>query len=224
MFAEAMLRKLFYELTSRFPSHLNRIWMAQYNYMFTPAQLAFLVRCLEETKILPGPIVEVGCARGQTTLYLNKHLLSASIQKPYICIDTFEGFTRSDIRYEIEVRKKDPGFTWNGFSYNKKRWFDRALEINGIGHVQSMKADVNTFAFQGIENISFCLLDVDLYLPVKSSLGKLAAKMARGGILVIDDCAPDSVFDGALQAYQEFIAENSVRSEIVCGKLAVLYF
>jgi len=224
MVADAMLRTLFYELTSRFPSYLNRIWMAQYNYMFTPAQLAFLVRCLDETKALPGPIVEVGCARGQTTLYLNMHLRSAGIQKPYICIDTFRGFRESDIRYEVEVRKKDPGFTWNGFSYNKKRWFDRALKIHGIGHVQSVEADVNTFAFQGMENISFCLVDVDLYLPVKSCLEKLPAKMARGGILVIDDCAPDRVFDGAFQAYQEFMEKHPARSEIICGKLAALYF
>ncbi len=83
-----MIRKIFYELTARFPSHLNRIWMAHYAYMFTPAQLCFLVHCLDETKHLQGPVVEVGCARGQTTLYLNLHLASLESPKPYICIDT----------------------------------------------------------------------------------------------------------------------------------------
>src|ERR1700676_2135840 len=139
--------------------------MAHFHYMVTPFQLAFLVRCLDETKELPGPIVEVGCARGQTTLYLNLHLASLGVQKPYICIDTFRGFTQSDIQYEVNVRKKVPTFSWGGFSYNDKRWFDRAMELNGIGRVQSIQADVNEFDFPGIENISFCLLDVDLYLP-----------------------------------------------------------
>jgi O-methyltransferase len=219
-----MFRKMFYELTARFPSHLNRIWMAHYSYMFTPAQLAFLVHCLDKTRHLSGPIVEIGCARGQTTLYLNLHLRSLGIQKRYICIDTFQGFTPDDIRYEVEVRKKDPGFTWEGFAYNDKRWFDRALQLNGIGHVESIRADVNQFDFEGIENISCCLLDVDLYVPVRSCLEKLPAKMAPGGLLVVDDCAPDNTFDGALQAYEEFLAKTKFRSEIVCGKLGVIYF
>ena len=219
-----MIRKIFYELTARFPSHLNRIWMAHYLYMFTPAQLCFLVHCLDETKHLQGPVVEVGCARGQTTLYLNLHLASLESPKPYICIDTFQGFTETDIRYEIDVRKKDPTFTWGGFSYNSKRWFDRSMQLNGIGHVRSVQADVNKFDFGCIENISFCLLDVDLYLPIASCLEKLPAKMAPGGIMVIDDCWTSPVFDGALQAYSEFIAKHECRTEIVCGRLGVIYF
>jgi hypothetical protein len=39
--------------------------------MFTLSELAFLVRRLDETKDLQSPIGEVGCARGQATLYLN---------------------------------------------------------------------------------------------------------------------------------------------------------
>ncbi len=224
MVRDSMIRNLFYELTARYPSHLNRIWMAHYPYMFTPAQLCFLVQCLDQTKDLEGPVLELGCARGQTTLYLNKHLASLGSRRPYICIDTFQGFTQGDIRYEIDVRKKDPTFTWEGFSYNSKRWFDRAMQINKIRHVQTIQADVKEFDFSGIENISFCLLDVDLYLPVASCLEKLPVKMARGGILVIDDCGPDAIFDGALQAYSEFIAKHECRTEIVCGKLGVIYF
>jgi hypothetical protein len=41
---------------------------------------------------------------------------------------------------------------------------------------------------------------------------------------VVDDCAPDNTFDGALQAYEEFLAKTKFRSEIVCGKLGVIYF
>jgi hypothetical protein len=98
------------------------------------------------------------------------------------------------------------------------------MQLNGIGHVRSVQADVNKFDFGCIENISFCLLDVDLYLPIASCLEKLPAKMAPGGILVIDDCWPSPVFDGALQAYSEFIATHACRTEIVCGRLGVIYF
>jgi hypothetical protein len=163
-----MFRKIFYELTARFPSHLNRIWMAHYSYMFTPAQLAFLVHCLDKTRHLSGPIVEIGCARGQTTLYLNLHLRSLGIQKRYICIDTFQGFTPDDIRYEVEVRKKDPGFTWEGFAYNDKRWFDRALQLNGIGHVESIPSGQCKTGHAGsLQNRPYEMArDVMLFIPL----------------------------------------------------------
>jgi hypothetical protein len=57
---------------------------------------------------------------------------------------------------------------------------------------------------------------------VASCLEKLPAKMAPGGILHIDDCAPAAIFDGALQAYSEFVAKHAVRTAIVCGKLGII--
>lgn len=215
---------MLYHLTYMFPTPLNRTWMPHYSYMFTPAQLAFLVSCLDQTSSLPGPILEVGCARGHTTLYLNQHMDACGLEKPYICLDTFSGFTERDIRYEVHDRKKDPRFTWHGFGNNDQRWFDRAMELNGVHRVRSIQTDVNEFEFSGIENISFCLLDVDLYLPAKACLEKLPPKMAKGGIMVIDDCAPGTVFDGAHQAYQEFVRNQTLPNRTVCGKLGVLYF
>jgi ribosomal protein S12 methylthiotransferase len=46
--------------------------------------------------------------------------------------------------------------------------------------------------------------------------------LAPGGVIVIDDCHADHAFDGAHQAWREFIAANGLPAEIVEHKLAVL--
>ena len=74
--------------------------------MFTPAQLAFLVRCLDETEGVPGTIVEIGCATGRTTVFLNKHLDEVHSSRGYVCIDTFSGFTEDDVSFETSQRGK----------------------------------------------------------------------------------------------------------------------
>jgi hypothetical protein len=46
--------------------------------------------------------------------------------------------------------------------------------------------------------------------------------MSSGGIIIVDDCQPDQMWDGALQAYQEFARERNLPMEIVAEKLGVV--
>ena len=75
-------------------------------YNFTPAQLHLLCDSLDQTRHLKGPILEIGCASGQTTIYLNTHLKTTGALKPYVCIDTFDGFTQKDVDFEVRFRGK----------------------------------------------------------------------------------------------------------------------
>lgn len=220
-----LLQSLFYELTARFPSRLNRSWMAHYPFQFTPSQLCFLIRCLERTKDLAGPIVEVGVSRGATTIFLNKYLDELATDKRYVAIDTFSGFTEKDIAYEVETRRKRRDFTWRGYSNNKQEWFDKTMQLSGISRVQTVRADANTYDFDNEANISFCLLDVDLYLPMKASLMRIIPRMGNGGILVIDDCyQQENIFDGAAQAHREVCETMNLPHAIVHDKLGFLQF
>jgi len=63
-------------------------------------QLSFLVSCVNEINTAPGQIVEIGCAVGRTTVFLNKHLQNVGIRKEYVCTDTFGGFVDQDISEE----------------------------------------------------------------------------------------------------------------------------
>ena len=193
-----------------------------YGYMFDPRQLRFLMDCIQDTSKIPGCCVEAGCARGDTTAFLRKWMDVQGIKKNYIALDTFSGFTQSDAEYEIESRRKPTGIRFE-FSTNKKKWFDYSMKLSNVTDVTSIEVDVAEFNFDSISPISFCLLDVDLYLPTKKCLPRIYDNMSSGGIIVVDDCESEKLYDGALQAYEEFVADIGVPKKIEHGKLGVIH-
>jgi O-methyltransferase len=202
-------------------SPLFALVAAGYPYFFTPAQLGFLCDCLDETRNLPGCIVEVGCNRGATTIFLNRHLRDRGIQKAYYALDTFSGFTRRDISHEVEARGKGPGLDTH-FAVNDQRWFDRSMQLAGFSNVHSIKCDAVEFDYSSLGPIALALCDVDLYLPTKSALKGTYQQLLPGGIIVVDDCVASGPYDGALLAYREMTAENGAGARIVHDKLGVI--
>jgi len=213
-----MLREL------RFLTPLRRLSAPfhSYEYQFTPAQLSFLVDCVTSTEHSSAPIVEIGSATGRTTLFLNRHLDDLRSARHYHCIDTFSGFTAGDRSHEINARGKDAS-RFDGFNINKKKWFERNLQENGLSRVRVHEADIKSFDLRAVTPaISFCLIDVDLYLPVKAALEKVLPLMTRGGIIVVDDVAPNTLWDGAHQAFVECVRDSQLTSEVALGKLGII--
>lgn len=193
-----------------------------YDYMFSPAQLAFLVSCLDDTRKVDGPIVEVGCALGKTTVYLDRHLTDVGDERRYLCVDTFSGFVPDDVEFEASKRNKTRSLL-DGFSVNQKSWFDLNLADNHITRVSTFESDIKRFDLSShAPRISFCLLDVDLYQPIKVGLEKIVPLLGKGGIVVVDDVKPNNTFDGAYQAYVEYVETHQLPEEIVHGKLGVI--
>jgi hypothetical protein len=197
-------------------SSFRRYSVYRYQYNFTPEQLAFFVQCLNETRDVPGDIVEIGCAAGHTTCYLNQHLRSAGINKDYICLDTFCGFVPDDVAFERSKRGKTTD-DYTGFRVNSLSAFSYTLALNGCRRVFPVKGDVKTYKFS--RPVSFCILDVDLYQPTISSLNNLWPHVLPGGIIVVDDCTPNRNFDGAHEAYLEFCKRNDLPETIILGTL-----
>jgi O-methyltransferase len=194
---------------------------ARYPYFLTPAQLGYLCDCLDETLNLPGCIVEIGCARGFTTIFLNRHLRARGIQKKYYALDTFSGFTQRDVKHEVEARSKGSSLSTH-FTVNDQRWFDRSMKLAGCSNVQSIKCDAVEFDYSSLGPIALALCDVDLYLPTKSALKGTYEHLLPGGIIVCDDCVPSGLYDGALLAYQEMVAEKGSAARIIHNKLGVI--
>jgi hypothetical protein len=194
---------------------------AVYNYMFDPEQLRFLMDLVAETADVPGSCVEAGCAHGATTALLRKWMACKGIKKDYYAIDTFRGFKQDHVEHEIKSRNKPLGIRYP-FSNNKKEWFDCSMKVSGINDVVSIEADVAAFEFSSLAPISFCLLDVDLYVPIAAALPKIYDSCSPGAVIVCDDCIPNSLYDGALQAYEEFVSSRGLKSEIRFGKLGIV--
>jgi len=197
----------------------------KYRYAFTPAQLVRLTTLLTEAAAVPGDCGEIGCYRGYTTVFLNKHLDEIAPTKRYWAIDTFGGFVASDVAHELQVRGKQAAAdrrALNKFTINSRHWFERTLRFNGVTRVTTCATAIQDFNFSKETQFCFVLLDVDLYLPTKVALEKLWPRLSPGGIIVVDDCQPEHVYDGSRQALQEFSAAQGLVFEVLETKLGVL--
>ena len=206
----------------QFNSPFRRYFFPRYAYNFTVPQLCFLCQCIEDTKHIEGAVAEVGCFNGATTVFLNKYMDAQNIRKSYFAIDTFSGFVADDIRFEVADRGKTKDQI-TGFQANKKKWFDGTMQQNNITRVRSIEADVNEYDLTTLGPLSFTLLDVDLYRPMKNALQELYEVLSPGGIIVVDDCDASNIrWDGSDQAYKEFMKERNQFVQIIHGKLGVI--
>ncbi|MDI1338033.1 MAG: macrocin O-methyltransferase [Lacunisphaera sp.] len=208
-----------------FWSPLRAYLLYKYRYAFTPAQLARLTALATEAAAAPGDFCEIGCYRGYTTVWLNRHLDAIAPAKRYWAIDTFGGFVAADVAHEQAARGKDSAAdrrALDKFTINSPRWFDRTMALNGITRVTAHAAAVQDFAFPAEARFCYVLLDVDLYQPTKAALEKLWPLLSRGGVIVVDDCHAGHVYDGARQALEEFCAARGLRFDVVELKLGVL--
>jgi O-methyltransferase len=192
-----------------------------YPYMYEPEQIVVLTTYVRVAGRVPGCFVEAGCARGATTVFLNKFMEGAGIERDYYAIDTFSGFVDEHVEHDIENRGK-PATLKGLFRENNKAWFDKSMILHGAKWVKSVECDVTKFDFSAIAPIAFCLLDVDLYKPIGDALPKIYASMSPGGIIVVDDCKAENLWDGSLQAYEEFIQQKGLAKEIVAKKLGII--
>jgi O-methyltransferase len=200
----------------------ERRFFSRYPYMYEPNQLIFLTECINAVRDVRGCFVEAGCAYGATTIFLNRFMKSMAIDRDYFAIDTFSGFPANQVDHEVRERGKQLSHLKSLFSDNRKAWFDRTMALNGLERIYSFEADVTSFDFMTVEPIAFCLLDVDLYQPIRDVLPKIFTALSPGGIIVVDDCQPDAPWDGALQAYEEFVQQKGLQHEIVAVKLGVI--
>ncbi len=192
-----------------------------YPFQFSPQQLIFLTECVSRAASVPGCCAEVGCNRGYTSAFLSRFMEESGITKDYYAIDTFSGFISDHVDHEVKARGKSESIRFK-MADNKKSWFDRSMEVTGIKGLTAIQADAAAFDYSSIAPIAFCLLDVDLYVPIAKALPRIYENLSPGGIIVVDDCAPNQAWDGALQAYDEFVETENLPHDVRHGKLGLI--
>ena len=195
----------------------------RYPYMNPPSELLELTKQLLSVKA-PGAAVEIGCNQGWTTCFLVEALMEQGVKRNYICIDTFKGFTREDTTFEYKVRGKSAGLYDDSFLINDPQWLKASLSRFGYDNVSVHRADATTFDYGALGQIAFALVDVDLYRPVRVSLERILPNMARGGVVLVDDCdRKDDRWDGAYEAYEQVCREHNIKPTIVGEKFGIIW-
>ncbi len=192
----------------------------RYQYMFSPAQFAFLCEQITNVADISGSILEVGCESGKTTVFLNRHIDTLGMAVDYYAIDTFSGFTTYDIECEHALGR-DYRYRAS-FRGNSKARFDRTMRRNGIERVTSFQADATMFDYTKISPLRMALVDLDLYRPVLSTLNAIYDLVSPGGIIVTDDCQQGGKWGGAYEAFMELTKAKGVEPIIMHGKLGVI--
>jgi O-methyltransferase len=191
----------------------------KYRYMFSPSQLGFLCEQITNTSEVPGSILEVGCAYGATSVFLNRHIDTLGIDVDYYAIDTFAGFTPGDISFEHALGRRH---RYDDFRGNSKAWFDRTMRRNGVRRVRSFRADATAFDYSSIAPFRFALVDVDLYRPVLAVLEAVYKLVSPGGIIVTDDCHDEGRWAGAYAAFVEFTRSKGLDAVITDDQLGLI--
>jgi O-methyltransferase len=198
----------------------RELFTYRYRYMFSPSQLGFLCEQITRTSGVPGSILEVGCAFGATTVFLNRHIDTLGINVDYHAIDTFDGFTETDISGEY-ARGRQYRYETD-FRENSKPWFDRTMRRNGVRRVTSFRGDAATFDYTTIAPFRFALVDVDLYRPVLAVLGAVYDLMSPGGTIVTDDCQEGGRWGGSYEAFKEFTRSRGLDASITDDQLGLI--
>ena len=193
-----------------------------YPYMLDPRQLSKLILKIDELfeqKQRPIRIYEIGVARGLTTAFLASHIVFEKLPHTIKCIDTFSGFTKSDLEYEINSRGKKKSDLL-GFGYNEYNiWSNNFRDYKFI---TAIKSDISKYTIRENEVIDIVLADVDLYIPTQSILEKFYDKLTPGGLIMVDDVKNASCWDGAHQAYHEFCDKKNISPNIIGRKCGII--
>src|SRR5690349_5170159 len=140
-------------------------------FALTPERLYLFLHHLVETKDVPGAVVEIGCNLGGTAVIAKQMMNRLGIDKPYICIDTFDGFVEE--QFAADVALGTPAGDETMFSGNSKELVAKIMKRHRAGDIALVQGDVMQIPDRLLpEQCSLVLLDVDLTEPSYVALNR----------------------------------------------------
>ena len=180
---------------------------------------------------VPGAIVECGVWRGGSMQAAAYTLLEQDCRdRDLHLFDTFEGMpppTEEDRRHDgtsaaslLEAnRKEHPVWAYAGLDDVRAGMAETGYPVDLVHFHQGMVED--TVPDHAPEEIAILRLDTDWYSSTKHELEHLFPRLARGGVLILDDYGH---WDGARKATDEFLAsvgEPLLLIPMSAGRIAV---
>jgi hypothetical protein len=185
--------------------------------MTSPGRVEVLARSVEYvvTRSIAGAFVECGVWRGGSMMAVALTLLRLGVtDRELFLFDTFEGMTEpgaEDVKQggvpasEVLQRTGSDSSHWAVASLEKvQEAFSGVDYPRERLHFVAGKVE-DTLPAEAPEEVALLRLDTDWYASTKHELVHLYPRLARNGVLIIDDYA---YWRGARQAVDEYVAEN----------------
>lgn len=168
---------------------------------------------------VPGVIIDLGVFQGGSTFTwakLCEIFCPTDIRKSVFGFDTFSGFTKISAEDGPENPAQD--VVAGGYFGGNSVEADLALAQEAMNHdrhlrhknrIELVKGDVcetiPRFVAEKGDGLRIALLnlDLDLYEPTRVALDHLVPRMARGGVIIVDEYAVDT-FGGETKAVDDY--------------------
>ena len=169
---------------------------------------------------IPGAIVECGVWRGGSMMLVAHRLLALGrSDRDLYLFDTYEGLPRPDEAKDVDVwgNRAIDGWLPRQTSEESSHWAEASLEdvrnnLLSTGYPEKRLHFVKGMVERTIPEtapaaIALLRLDTDWYASTKHEMEHLFPRLARNGVLIIDDYGH---FEGARQAVDEYISTHNL--------------
>lgn len=171
-------------------------------WKFELADFENILQALEITRNLQGPYVEIGVYQGRSAHLALNYLSRRGLSKFSYLIDTYEGFSYSEARKSADVRWSD---THTDVSIGAVEEFLKDFPQKELIKMNVISEEIPS----RLKDVSVCNIDVDMYEAVFSATTKMAPRMAKGGIMIIEDQGHTPFSAGAYLATVEFLESEA---------------
>jgi O-methyltransferase len=157
-----------------------------------------------------GDVVELGCYRGSSSIFIQALLSSQNSDRHFHVYDSWQGLPETN---KIDIKASDP--FGKGFFATSKEAF-----VETFNNREIKLPIIHSGWFSQIpdeeypKEISFAFLDGDLYSSIIDSFNKIYDKLVSGARVVIDDYG-NSRTPGVRQACADFLKGRPERMLII---------
>ena len=170
------------------------IYVCFSNRQVTSSERKVLIgQLLWATQEIEGDVVELGCFRGLTSVFISNILKNTKGSRRLFVYDTFEGLQNVSSEDENLIEPPESESMpyepfRNGELDISLEEFERTFRDFNTELPEIHKGNVLELGSEKIPNkISFAYLDMDIYLPTKHGLELIWDKVSPNGFIMVDD-------------------------------------
>jgi O-methyltransferase len=166
---------------------------------------------------IDGAVVEFGCYIGTTSVFIRRLLDARGDDREFQVYDSFEGLPPKAAQ---DASPAGVQFQAGELSVSKKE-FTREFQKAGLRPPTIHKGWFSDLSATDVPSqIAFAFLDGDFYDSIRDSLQLVLPRMAKNGVLVIDDYAREAL-PGVAIAVREALPGKDVRISHNLGIITV---